>query len=290
MPQGAGNNVDVSLNALPNGTKFKTTLHVHNLRKIELGALLWALTLGDKAALNGGNSEKRHRIGMGKPYGLGSVTLKVKDAVLIANANKESVDTASIVDAFVKHMDDLLPTLGSASHPQRKWNWIGGGQPDAMKWIDTLQVKGLFEAAKPDVKHPKTYMRLGNPSEANSYVGERNGTDALLPLAPSGWELSRIEDASGVPADIPPAQHGGGSNDRNNPGGNHRGGGQNQIHRQPQPARAFRPEKGCPVKHDDGRTGEISKIEFGLCYVLTESGVTENWPTNNFIVTGPPEL
>lgn len=290
LPQGAGNSVAVKLNFLPAATKFSTTLHVHNLRKVELGALLWALTLGDKAALAGRKSEKRHRIGMGKPYGLGSVTIKVKDAVLIANANKESVDTASIVDAFVKHMDDLLPTPGFASHPQRKWTWIGGGRPDAMKWIDTLQVKGLLEAAEPDVKHPKTYMLLGKPSEANSYVGERNGTDALLPLARSGWELSRIEDGSGVPVEAPPAQHRGGNNNRNNPGGNHHGGGQNQVHRKPQPARAFRAEKGCPVKHDDGRTGEISKIVFGRCYVQTEPDVTEDWPTNSFIVTGPPEL
>lgn len=280
LPPGAGNNVDVTLNALPDGTKFKTTLHVHNLRQVELGALLWALTLGDNAALIGGKSEKRHRVGMGKPFGLGSVAMKVTKSKLVANINGDSIDTVMIMDAFVKQMDALLPTLGSASDPQREWNWVGADQPAEMKWSGTLQVKELIEAGRPDTSHKTDYMPLKGDY---GYTQRRLAGEGPLPLVSSGWELSRTENAAVVPLEASPAQADGNPNNRE---GRH-----NQARQEPQPARTFRAEKGCPVRHnDDGRTGEISKIEFGLCHVLTKTGEIEPWPTNTFIVTGPPEL
>jgi CRISPR-associated protein (TIGR03986 family) len=48
------------------GTEFTFTLDVRDLHTVELGALLWLLTLRD---------EYHHRIGLGKPLGFGSVQL-----------------------------------------------------------------------------------------------------------------------------------------------------------------------------------------------------------------------
>jgi hypothetical protein len=50
------------------GSTFSATLEVVNLNDLELGALLWLLTLEDGAC---------HRLGYGKPLGFGSVHIKV---------------------------------------------------------------------------------------------------------------------------------------------------------------------------------------------------------------------
>lgn len=50
---------------------FRFTIHFENLRDFELGALLWALTLPGEPG-----KEYRHKLGMGKPLGMGSVHLQ----------------------------------------------------------------------------------------------------------------------------------------------------------------------------------------------------------------------
>ncbi|GAB4533435.1 MAG: hypothetical protein Kow0063_15410 [Anaerolineae bacterium] len=50
---------------------FKFHVHFENLRDFELGALLWALTLPGEPG-----KEYRHKLGMGKPLGMGSVHLQ----------------------------------------------------------------------------------------------------------------------------------------------------------------------------------------------------------------------
>jgi len=54
-------------------TRFTFDLHVTNLSDVELGALLWLLTLPDGAC---------HRLGGGKPLGFGSVRMRVATAEL----------------------------------------------------------------------------------------------------------------------------------------------------------------------------------------------------------------
>jgi CRISPR-associated protein (TIGR03986 family) len=76
--------VQVYLNALDAGTTFKTKLHVHNLRKAEIGALIWALTFGEQES---GNDNFWHRIGMGKPFQWGAIKIRIGEfANLIPNA------------------------------------------------------------------------------------------------------------------------------------------------------------------------------------------------------------
>jgi len=53
------------------GARFAFDLHVTNLSEVELGALLWLLTLPDNAC---------HRLGGGKPLGFGSVRMHIETA------------------------------------------------------------------------------------------------------------------------------------------------------------------------------------------------------------------
>jgi len=54
------------------GVSFRFKVYFENLRPVELGALLWAIALPAK------NGQSRHRLGMGKPLGMGVVKITSK--------------------------------------------------------------------------------------------------------------------------------------------------------------------------------------------------------------------
>ena len=56
---------------LKGGSAFSGSVRFHNLRRAELGALIWALTWG-------GDPRLRHSIGMGKSLGMGSCVMEVE--------------------------------------------------------------------------------------------------------------------------------------------------------------------------------------------------------------------
>ncbi|MBU0567815.1 hypothetical protein KJ693_01310 [bacterium] len=70
-----------TVNPLLSGSCFSFKVYFNNLTDAELGLLLWALEIDDK---NIGEAELlAHKIGMGKPLGLGSVKIKVARLELI---------------------------------------------------------------------------------------------------------------------------------------------------------------------------------------------------------------
>jgi hypothetical protein len=178
--------VQTRLHALPAGTRFeRVRLRFHNLRQVELGALLWALTFGDATALNGELGSKRHRLGMGKPYGLGQLSLRVTGASLRSNDAAQTVSLAGALDEFVTHMSEVYPS-GRAGGP----------------WHDSVQVKALLRAADPNAQGGERldYMDLGDRNDPNSFVGARiNGW--FMPAYADGNELPRIGDAGGPSLD-----------------------------------------------------------------------------------------
>ena len=62
-------NMDKKIRPINNGAKFKGKIRFDNLSGIELGALLFAVDLPERYA---------HKIGMGKPLGLGSIRINAK--------------------------------------------------------------------------------------------------------------------------------------------------------------------------------------------------------------------
>ena len=69
--QGNGTDVISTLKALPKNERFTGYIRFHNLRNVELGALLWCLNFG-------GRQGARHVMGMGKSVGMGQVSLDVE--------------------------------------------------------------------------------------------------------------------------------------------------------------------------------------------------------------------
>ncbi len=62
-------------------TSFCFRVHFRNLSKVELGALLWILDPG--ASCTPRRTDLRHKLGMGKPYGMGSVSLTISNCICI---------------------------------------------------------------------------------------------------------------------------------------------------------------------------------------------------------------
>ncbi len=57
------------------GVKFTFRIHFENLSRRELGALIWVLNVA-------GDDQHYLKLGMGKPYGMGAVEIKIKDILL----------------------------------------------------------------------------------------------------------------------------------------------------------------------------------------------------------------
>ena len=70
-------NQNVTVESLPDGSKFCFEIKFENLSKEELGLLLFSIDLDEEE-----KGLRCHHIGMGKPLGMGSVKLNMKDIKL----------------------------------------------------------------------------------------------------------------------------------------------------------------------------------------------------------------
>lgn len=119
--------VQVVLHTLPPQTRFGGRIVFHNLKPVELGALLWALTWGGDAAL-------RHSLGMGKPFGFGQVhcDLDLDHCRLIPNdpAQAETALNPDLRDQLMQQYREQMDTA------------VKG-------WESSLQMHNLLAMANP---------------------------------------------------------------------------------------------------------------------------------------------
>lgn len=89
---------------LKTGSTFIGKIKFHNLKKVELGALLSALTF-----LNQNRKEQYyHKIGMAKGYGFGSVSIKI-DNLKIINLDISKTDQINnYINLFIQHINKTL--------------------------------------------------------------------------------------------------------------------------------------------------------------------------------------
>ena len=85
---------------LDKGSVFECKLRFHNLKPVELGALLSALTFHN-------NSECSHSLGMGKPYGFGRVKIEVIDF----DSSKYLAEFEREMETFDKNWKDSFKEL-----------------------------------------------------------------------------------------------------------------------------------------------------------------------------------
>jgi len=83
--------------ALPAGTTFKLRINVHNLKKVEIGALLSALTIHETEGVF-------HNLGLAKSYGYGKLQIESVKLHML----RHSSDDYEL--AFEDAMDEFLST------------------------------------------------------------------------------------------------------------------------------------------------------------------------------------
>ncbi|WP_406547655.1 TIGR03986 family CRISPR-associated RAMP protein [Succinimonas sp.] len=104
-------------------TVFKGRVMFHNLKREELGALLWCLSLGE--SFEGlGNSLYYHSLGHGKPYGLGAVqfkgiTVKVADYESFDMPPLPTVELDALMESFADLMDKEFENIGAKNYVWR---------------------------------------------------------------------------------------------------------------------------------------------------------------------------
>jgi CRISPR-associated protein (TIGR03986 family) len=245
----------VHLHALPEKTKFITQLHIHNLRASELGALLWALTFQDERALAGEFGKSRHRIGMGKPYGMGEIRMRIQNVNLTANQGDVQPNiVADCVASFETKMN--FACLQMAKDSKQRWMKGSNAAPvQAGIWRKTAQVEALLKAANVGGGALHSYMKL-----EDFIQGKLDGC-FLTPYAGHGFELER-KSQDGAPV-LGRAAHQGGF--------------------------AFVEDAPIQRKRDDARGFLRKKLNNGAWLASFNSGVPETIYPEDVIVTDHPD-
>jgi RAMP superfamily len=263
--------VRTTLDTIPEETKFEGKVRIHNLREVELGALLWALTFGQPEAFDKGGVLLRHRIGGGKPYGLGEVEIRVTDLGSVhRNDNGAAADGLALVNTFKVHMEE---TLGR-------------------HWEDSPQVQALLKAAhvaEDGGDDALDYMQLDKPTVEGNNGRQKPGPFSYIGARDAGLIMSGYADNVVTELPKPPCvennpQHGHGHPDQHLAVGRPQ---QAQPRQRQNPVNLPRVED-APVRHADGREGYIRRILHGYCEVSVD-GNLENWQFGAFTVTGKPD-
>lgn len=160
IPEKASDKVITQIIPLDQGHTFSCKIHFHNLREIELGALLWIIDFG-------GASNCFHSLGMAKNLGLGKVQLKVQSAYVMPNDFKRQALTLSeYVNIFQQYM----------------------GNQTAQKWAKSNTIRELIACAMPsptgkDPSHiaQPQLQRMVNGKSSNDFVTYKT-VGASLPL------------------------------------------------------------------------------------------------------------
>ena len=135
-------NIKTEFKPLPKGTVFKGKVRIHNLKKVEIGALLSALTF------HGQSKECMHNIGMAKPYGYGKVDIKLS-----------LKDFKYSIDDYLKEFEETMSSE------------IAG-------WRSSLQLREFFAMASVNCKSNLRYQKLEERS--NEFDGDKKNKKYLL--------------------------------------------------------------------------------------------------------------
>ncbi|MDQ9021838.1 TIGR03986 family CRISPR-associated RAMP protein [Acinetobacter sichuanensis] len=158
--------VQVKLETVDQDTPFLAKIRLHNLRPVELGALLWCLDFG-------GRKDLRHNIGMGKPYGLGQISLSIHSSKLRLNHGQLVQDKNVFLQAcrleFENYMDQIIQQI----------------KPNS-RWKDTGEIKALLSYADPSNKlaldylpTPKAFADLRKKERLEEFIQEFHDFQSL---------------------------------------------------------------------------------------------------------------
>lgn len=170
-------NVSVIIRPLKIGTKFKGKINFKNLKRDELGLIIWALKADENAYEN---------IGYGKPYGFGRVKIgNIK--VTVEDINKKYSSMTN--DYFTEeNKDELIEYYKKVF--KEKFNGIDIEQQKSVKEFKTLKTLIIDKNHENDAR----YMMIEFPIEYypnGNIKKKKNEFNQLLPL-PTPEDLVKI--------------------------------------------------------------------------------------------------
>lgn len=187
------NKVQVRLHYLPESSQFEGKLRFHNLRLIELGALLWALDFGQRDHLS-------HSLGMGKPYGLGRVKLELSQLKVRPNGNQIALVQDNIESAARYAFEHFMSQVWQEAAQDPQADWQKSPQLSALlEYADVKQSAGkalsYYSVPKDFVNAKKDNLRFYTRKELlhASMTDEERTFDIIKGLVESGSELSKTE-------------------------------------------------------------------------------------------------
>lgn len=145
---------------LKGGAVFKGELRVHNLRKVELGALLWALDFG-------GRKDCYHMLGLARPLGYGRVQLRVTGSDLDGN-DGSTVDLEECRRCFEDYMEKALSR--------------SGGWRQSIHLRDLIALAHVVPPNTDNNRYEGRYMEIAHPINGNEFVEAKKGPFALPPV------------------------------------------------------------------------------------------------------------
>lgn len=154
-------NIPSHFNPLPARTSFECKIRFHNLRKVELGALLSAITFHNTPNLY-------HNLGAAKPYGFGKVKITpFKDIPQrYLNTIKDFEDTME------KHICELKVLF-----PEKYVSWINS---DAIQELFAISCNPKTEV---DLVYPQLELEGRKASESNEFNNYKSGKLFLNPYS-----------------------------------------------------------------------------------------------------------
>lgn len=182
----ATDEVSTRLSTLPKGTKFTSRIIFHNLKPVELGALLWSLKLNDGI----------HSIGTGKAFQFGQVTLssELESLAPSQHDNDHLINCDELIKCFTTQMEEeitdwsetpQIKTLLAMTSYQKK---------------DDINFKGELKHMTLDINdHKKNEFNnaIGGGYSLSNYIKVNTGLD--ISEEKKTWENALIRQDAGNP-------------------------------------------------------------------------------------------
>lgn len=154
----------IEFKPLPANSVFKGKIAFHNLKKVEIGALISAITF------HGLNDKFMHNIGFAKPYGYGKIDIK-----LTLKELKYSQD--EYLKEFEKQMNEFVP------------NWLKEKQLTELRSMASTSYKASSNLR---------YQKLGDSQNGrdNEFTNAKKNHEFLLPHSGNVYKTSSSETKS----------------------------------------------------------------------------------------------
>lgn len=105
LPKTSKDKMLQNLQFLREGARFSSEIRVKNITKVELGALVWALTLGQQGRTDRGF---RHMIGRAKGFGYGQVKTKISTHSITSAKDGHQADLTAAMEAFEQWVERAI--------------------------------------------------------------------------------------------------------------------------------------------------------------------------------------